>query len=141
MTEVASASDYLAVKKRKLMGDMYPEASASKYVENKQYLTIQTTAVLDCYGDPEPVRRFYKDLPEQDLAYFNPKLEQKRPSTYKCVVTEPTTFTLANLSRCDVVLDPRLITSLIQLTNYLDLFAKAFVGIFFWAYFTKTFVL
>jgi len=72
--ETVSSSDYLAVKKRQSLTDLYPESSSSCYTSNKQYLTIQTTPVIDSYGDHEQARRFLHNLPYEDLAMLKPSL-------------------------------------------------------------------
>ena len=72
--ETVSSSDYLSVRKRHVLTDLYPEASSSNYTTNKQYLTIQTTPVIDNYGEPEQAKRFLRDLPYEDLALLKPRL-------------------------------------------------------------------
>lgn len=72
MTTVSS-SDYLSVKKRSALLDLYPEATSNYYTANKQYLTIQTTAVINEYDEPERAQRFSQNLPYNDLSVVYPK--------------------------------------------------------------------
>ena len=49
-----SSSDYLAIKKRKQSGNFFPTRSSGKLTENKQYLSVQSTPLVDEDGDLIP---------------------------------------------------------------------------------------
>ena len=49
-----SSSDYLAIKKRKQSGNFFPTRSSGKFIENKQYLSVQSTPIVDEDGDLIP---------------------------------------------------------------------------------------
>ena len=72
--DTVSSSDYLSVKKRAALDDVYPQTNASVYTQNKQYYTLQTTAIFNTFGEPESTQRFSRDLPSKDLALIQPKL-------------------------------------------------------------------
>lgn len=71
--DTVSSSDYLSVKKRRELEDLYQEPNSSSYTENKQYLTIQTTFSNDQFEEIEEPKRFNKNLPYCDLAVVYPK--------------------------------------------------------------------
>jgi len=67
-----SCSDYIAVKRR-LATVGLPIHTSSERTENRVFLTLQTTHLMD--GDGEPVQipeRHRILLPERDLAYIIP---------------------------------------------------------------------
>lgn len=70
--DTVSSSDYLAVKKRAELCDLYETPASGNYTQNKQYLTLQTTASIDEFGEKKSPDRFSKRLPFFDLAEVKP---------------------------------------------------------------------
>lgn len=88
--ENASSSDYLAVKKRKHLPVQCPPPDASAYTANKQYVTLQTTAVSDDQGCLQRSERFDVKLGSQDLATLLQPMRRTYPmfSFRKWIVRE-----------------------------------------------------
>jgi hypothetical protein len=63
-----SSGDYIEVKKRKQTALFASLPQSSDYIANKQYLTIQTTAIADEDGNLAKADRYSIQLPSYDLA-------------------------------------------------------------------------
>lgn len=68
--DIPSASDYVSVKKRKAMDVCNFPPNSGAYIANKQYLTLQTTAISDDEGKLVRSERFMVQLPSRDLATY-----------------------------------------------------------------------
>lgn len=66
--DTPNSSDYIETKKRKQLPILCSPPESSAYIANKQYLTLQTTAVADDEGSLKPSERFQISLPKKDLA-------------------------------------------------------------------------